>query len=149
MDPLSVAASVAGLISLAGQLVPALYNLGTSVNEASKDAQAAVTEVSGMSIVLQALEKYVAGRSIIRADRLRLITVEHISASLTACVLTYDELDLLLKDLHIESGFRTLEKAVWMLKREKVAELVKRIQNHKLTFTCMLNIIQWYVSAFM
>ena len=52
MDPLSVAASVAGLVSLAGQLVPALYNLGSTLKEANKDAQAAAAEVAGMSVVL-------------------------------------------------------------------------------------------------
>jgi hypothetical protein len=33
MDLLSVAASVAGPVSLAGQLVPTLYNLGLTVKE--------------------------------------------------------------------------------------------------------------------
>lgn len=53
MDPLSVAASVAGLVRVTSQLVPALYNLGLTLKEADADAQAAATEVAAMSIVLQ------------------------------------------------------------------------------------------------
>lgn len=53
MDPLSVAASVAGLVRVTSQLVPALYNLGLTLKEADADAHAAATEVAAMSIVLQ------------------------------------------------------------------------------------------------
>jgi hypothetical protein len=88
MDPLSVAASVVGLISLANQLAPALLNLGSAVKEAKNDAQAAAAEVAGMSIVLQGLQAYIMGRSRANPQRLRLITVEHITASLTACGFT-------------------------------------------------------------
>lgn len=143
MDPLSVAASVAGLVSLAGQLVPALYNLGSAVKEASKDAQAAAAEVAGMSVVLQGLQTYIIGRQRANPQRLRLITVEHITASLTACVLTYSELDEVLKALHADSGLKAWDRAVWFMKRDGIQNLIVRIQNHKSTFSCMLNILQW------
>lgn len=58
-------------------------------------------------------------------------------------MITYSELDVVLKALHVESGLRVWDRAVWFLKQEKVDDLIRRIQNHKLTFTCMLNILQW------
>jgi hypothetical protein len=143
MDPLSVAASVAGLVSLAGELVPALYNLGSAVKEANNDAQAAATEVASMSVVLQGLQTYIIGRTRANPQRLRLITVEHITASLTACVFTYSELDAVLKALHVDSGLKARDRAVWLMKRESVQNLVTRLQNHKMSFNCMLNILQW------
>jgi hypothetical protein len=143
MDPLSVAASVVGLISLANQLAPALLNLGSAVKEAKNDAQAAAAEVTGMCIVLQGLQAYIMGRSRTNPQRLRLITVEHITASLTACVFTYSELDAILRALHTNSGLGVRDHAVWLLKRESIQSLISRIQNHKMTFTCMLNILQW------
>lgn len=112
MDPLSVAASVAGLVSLAGRLVPALYNLSSAVKEANKDAQAAALEVAGMSVVLQGLQTYIIGQSQAAPQRLRLITVEHITASLTACVLTYSELDAVLEALHANLGLQAWDRAV-------------------------------------
>lgn len=143
MDPLSVAASVAGLVSLAGQLVPALYNLGSAVKEANRDAQAAATEVAGMSVVLQGLQGYIIGRERANPRRLQLITVEHITASLTACVFTYSELDAALHALHADSGLKAWDRAVWFVKRDSIQALILRIQNHKMTFSCMLNILQW------
>jgi len=134
---------VVGLISLANQLAPALLNLGSAVKEANNDAQAAASEVAGMSIVLQGLQSYIMGRSRANPQRLRLITVEHITASLTACVFTYSELDATLKALHLDAGLGIRDRAVWLLKRESIQSLVVRIQNHKMTFTCMLNILQW------
>lgn len=120
MDPLSVASSVAGLVSLAGQLVPASYNLGSAVKEANNDAQAAATEVASMSVVLQGLQTYIIGRTRANPHRLRLITVEHITASLTACVFTYSELDAVLKALHVDSGLKAWDRVVWFMKRESV-----------------------------
>ena len=105
MDPLSVAASVAGLISLAGQLVPALYHLASTIKEAQQDALAVTAEVASMSIVLQGLQKYIIGITQANPPRLQMITVEHITASLTACVFTYSELDAVLKALHVDLGF--------------------------------------------
>jgi hypothetical protein len=143
MDPLSVAASVAGLVSLAGQLVPTLYNLGLTVKEANKDAQSAAVEVAAMSVVLQGLQGYIIGRSKANPRRLQLITVEHITASLTACVFTYSELDAALKELHADTGLKAWDRATWFIKRDSIQNLVSKIQDHKLTFSCMLNILQW------
>lgn len=64
MDPLSVAASVAGLVRVTSQLVPALYNLGLTLKEADADAQAAATEVAAMSIVLQVRTRTDLGQAI-------------------------------------------------------------------------------------
>lgn len=136
-------ASVAGLISLAGQLVPTLYTFGSAIKEAKKDAQAAAREVANMSIVLQGLQTYLVGRSRANPQRLRLITVEHITASLTACVFTYSELDAVLKSLRVDSGLKPWDRAVWFMKRDSIQNLVSSLQSHKLTFTCMLNILQW------
>jgi hypothetical protein len=90
MDLLSVAASVAGPVSLAGQLVPTLYNLGLTVKE-----------------------------------------------------VIYSELDAVLKDLHADTGLKAWDRAIWFIKRDSIQDLVLKIQNHKLTFSCMLNILQW------
>ena len=60
--PPSVVASIAGLVSLPGQPVPSLYNLGSAVKEANKDAQTSATEVASMSVVLQGLQTYITGR---------------------------------------------------------------------------------------
>lgn len=120
-----------------------MYDLGSAVKEADKEARDAATEVAGMSIVLQGLQAYIIGRSRANPQRLRLITVEHITASLTACVLTYSELDAVLKSLNVGSELTARDRAVWSVKRESVQKLVSRMQSHKLTFTCMLNILQW------
>jgi hypothetical protein len=143
MDPLSVATSVAGLVRVTAMLVPSLYNLGSTIKEANKDAQAAAAEIAGMSIVLQGLQAYIIGRAHATPQRLCLISVEHITASLTACVLTYSELDKVLNALHVGSGLSAWDRTKWMIKRDSVQELVVRIQNHKSTFTCMLTILQW------
>lgn len=88
MDPLSVAGSVVGLIAAGAQLIPQLYNLSSAIKDAPQQARAAVSELGDITIVLTQLQKYIDGRAQASTQRLNLITVEHITASLTECTLT-------------------------------------------------------------
>lgn len=143
MDPLSVAASVVGLISAGAQLVPMFYNLGSAIKDAPHHAQVAVSELGDITILLIQLQKYIDGRAQASIQRLNLITVEHITASLTDCVITFSELDAVLKSMHVDQGLKAWDRAMWFMKKDEVGSLISRLQNHKSSFTLMLNIIQW------
>jgi hypothetical protein len=143
MEPLSVAGSIVGLISAGAQLAPMFCNLASAVKDAPQQAQAAVSEVNGITMVLKQLQKYIDGTSQASVQRLSLIHVEHVTATLTECVMTYSELDALLKALHVDQGLNAWDRALWLLKRENIEKLVGRLQNHKSTLGLMLQIIQW------
>lgn len=85
MDPLSVASSIVGLIAAGAQLVPQLYNLSSTIKGAPHHAHAAVSALKDITIVLTQLQKYIDGRARASIQRLKLITVEQITASLTEC----------------------------------------------------------------
>jgi hypothetical protein len=143
MDPLSVAGSVVGLISAGAELVPMLYNLASGIKDAPYHANAAVAELGDITTVLAQLQKYIDGRAQASIQRLHLITIEHITATLTECVKTYSKLNAILKSLHVDQGLRAWDRAVWLIKKDEVGQLIGRLQNHKATFGLMLNIIQW------
>ena len=143
MDPLSVAGGVVGLIAAGAQLIPQLYNLSTAIKDAPQQANVAVSELGAITIVLTQLQKYIDGQAQASIQRLNLITVEHITATLTECVMTYSELDAVLKSLHADKGLNAWDRAIWFMKKDEVGQLIGRLQNHKGTFGLMLNIIQW------
>lgn len=146
MDPLTVATGVVGLLTGASKLIQTLHHLGDTIKEARKDASAAAIELSNITVVVGGLQTYVFGQVQASPQRLQLITVEHITATLTGCIVTFSELDTILKSLHTASGMGAWDRTKWLLEKEHVGQLVQRMQNHKLTFTMMLNILQWYES---
>ena len=144
-DPLSVAASVVGLISAGAQMITTLYNISSAMKDAPQLANAAADELANITMVLQRLHQYISGKAHASIQRLSLITVEHITATLTSCVVTYSELDVVLKSLHVDTGLRAWDRGMWYLKKDRVNEIVQRLQNHKSTLGLMLNILQWQV----
>ena len=144
-DPLSVAASIVGLVSAGAQMITILYNVGSAIKDAPDLTRAASNEIADITVVLQQLQAYVMGKARASIQRLNLITVEHITATLTGCVVTYSELDAVLKSLNAETGMRAWDRGMWYLKKDKVNDILLRLQNHKSTLGLMLNILQWYV----
>lgn len=143
MDPLSVASGVVGLLTGATQLIQTLHKLGSTIKEAQKDTNVAAIELSNIQIVVGGLQTYVFGKVKASSQRLQLITVEHITATLTGCIVTVSDLDAALESLHVDTGMRAWDRSKWFVNKDHVVELVQRLQNHKLTFSMMLNILQW------
>lgn len=143
MDPLSVAGSVVGILAAAAQIIPQLYNLGIAIKDAPRVTQAAVLELNDITNILMQLRRYIDGELQASFQRLSLITVESITASLTGCVITYSELDAMLKSLRVGENIRAWNRALWLVKKDSVNALIGRLQNHKSSFSLMLNIIQW------
>lgn len=143
MDGLSVAASVINLITATGQMTTLLYKLSSDIKDAHHITKKVVSELTDTTAALTQLKKYLDGRAKASAQRRSLISVEHITASITSCLLTFSELDALLKSLHVDTGMGAADRAAWVLKKEKVKDLLVRLQNHKATLSLMLNIMQW------
>ena len=123
--------------------MPKLYNLASTIRDAAGHAEAAALELSDLEIVLTQLQNYIDGTAYASTQRLHLISLEHVKATLTQCVKTYSQLHSVLKGLRVNRGFKPLDQAIWLLRKDEVAELVARLQNHKSTFGLMLGILQW------
>ncbi|KAK4955705.1 GTPase activating protein (GAP) for Rho1p [Elasticomyces elasticus] len=141
-EPITVAASVAGLISSASTMIPILYNVGTSIRDAPQLTREVAGELDNITVVLQQLFAYISGKARASIERLNLITVEHITATLTDCVVTYSDLDEVLKSLRVDTGMRAWDRGMWYIKKGRVGEIVQKLQNHKASLGLMLNILQ-------
>ncbi|KAK5734230.1 GTPase activating protein (GAP) for Rho1p [Elasticomyces elasticus] len=141
-EPITVVASVAGLISSASTMIPILYNVGTSIRDAPQLTKEVAGELANITVVLQQLFAYISGKARASIERLNLITVEHITATLTDCVVTYSDLDAVLKSLRVDSGMRAWDRGMWYIKKGRVGEIVQKLQNHKASLGLMLNILQ-------
>lgn len=143
MEPLSIAGSIVGLLAAGAQLVPKFYNLASAFGGATEDAKAAAFELSDLEIVLTQLQQYLNGAAYASTQRLHLISLEHVKATLTQCVKTYSQLNSALLAIRVDCGLKPLDRAIWLLRKDEVAHLVTRLQNHKSTFGLILGILQW------
>lgn len=62
MDPLSLAASVAGLLALAGTVVSAGYKLSSKMSKNADDLTALINEIAGFSGILLGVKAYLESK---------------------------------------------------------------------------------------
>jgi hypothetical protein len=62
------------------------------------------------------------------------------------CVITYSELEAIIDSVHGGTDMGAIDRLKWTLKETEVQDIIQRIQNHKISLTLMLSILQWYIS---
>ncbi|KAH0425952.1 hypothetical protein CcaCcLH18_10656 [Colletotrichum camelliae] len=142
MDPLSVSASVVGLLAAGCKISSALFVVVNSTREAPKSAQSLLWEIADISAALGSLQSFVTGRAQASAERGGLILLEHVLTTLTGCVTTYSDLQFIVDGLKIDEHMGLVDRAKWMMQESSIGVLVGRLQNHKASLTLMLGILQ-------
>src|SRR5436853_414875 len=90
---------------------------------------------------------FVLGASKASRSRASLILVEQVVTTLSACVLTFSELDVFVQALDSEQKMGILDRMKWIIKSNALKELLERLQQHKLSLNLMLTILTWYVNC--
>ena len=142
MDPLSVAASVVGLLG-AGAAVTKFLASVISAGDAPSLAKRVLAEVTDLTAALQHVQQYISGRAQSSTERQSMVLLEHVLTTLTGCVLTFSELQSTLSRLSIDSNMGTYDRMKWIRQQPRIGALVQRLQNHKSSLTLILTILQW------
>ena len=143
MDPLSVSASIIGVLSAAAKVSSVLIPFAQNTKAAPKLAQTVLADINGLSTVLSHLQTYLLGYTTPSKSRASLILVEQVIVTLTECVITFSELEDVLgtsKDMGV------LDRIKWAMKESKISDIQRRLQSDKSSLTLMLTILQWFVT---
>jgi hypothetical protein len=146
MDPLSVTASITGIITAAAQVSTILGQI--------KDApivSSILTEVDHIKLVFHALQNFLDGASAstVTGGRAALIQLEDLAVILTRTVLVFSELEALiypyLKPLPNPTPTSYLSRLTCTteLLEPGFRRLVSQLRSHKKSLTLLLQIIQW------
>jgi hypothetical protein len=145
-DPLSIAASIAGLITTAGYIVAALSAFA-GAPQSARDALQAVREIrllltSASSIIDRISERPPELRALIRLD--------HIAITFASCVLTMSELESLVcgtskEDDELPGSGSVLYRSRWLWIEKRVLRLLLRLESQKSSLSFMLNVFIWFV----
>jgi hypothetical protein len=143
MDPLSVMASVVGLLTAAGNVSSILSAVKSSMKDTPQLVHYVLSEVKEVEISLSAIHRFLLGIASAPRRRTALIQVGELIATLTEAVLTFSELEALVAPLAMQSKISTVQRLQWAWKEDVVSSIMQRLQRHKSSLSLMLNIVQW------
>ena len=143
-DPLSVAASVVGLITAAVQISKTIANIVERSRKAPKECLDARLEVDSIRTILSELQLFVLGASKASRARTSLLLIEQIVTILAACVTTFSDLDVFVDTLDSDEKLGLLDKLRWASKAKALSEIIAKLQMRKSSLTLMLTILTWY-----
>jgi len=145
MDPLSVAASIAGLLTAAGEVGKFLGPYISAAHETPKIAAQVYAEVRATTIILSALQQLSQNLGSVPAKYATLVTLDQVIAVLTDGVLLYSELEASLSSLPSEPpGTKpSLQSRLrWARKEPVFVGVLTRLQGFKGSITLILSILQ-------
>ncbi|CAG8956678.1 hypothetical protein HYFRA_00012222 [Hymenoscyphus fraxineus] len=142
MDPISVTASVVGLLSGAAKIAGVLHKVKSSIVDAPKSLGILLSQINDLSTCLAAVDQFLTGIHSAPTNRFGMIQVDQLVATLTEAVLTFSELELLVTPLGNPSEISIIKRMKWAWKEEIISSIMTRLHRHKFSFSLMLNIIQ-------
>ncbi|KAI0972498.1 Rho GTPase activation protein [Xylaria arbuscula] len=140
-DPLSVAASVIGIISVAAKVSTGLVGVLKKAHNAPSECRQLQLEVDNVQAILRQLQQFLLGTRKAPRSRTSLILVDQVITTLAACVATFSELDTFTEALQSESDLKILDRLRWVSKESELKEILVRIESHKSSLNLMLTIL--------
>jgi len=155
-DPLSIATSVTGLITIAAKVVRISKELFDKVKDAPETMMRVREEVESMQPIFRQMQLLLSGSgSGLNRGNLTMITVHSLMSTLSGCVIVYSRLE---KKVNEVCGFGdpTTASAAWkragvvadrvkwgLWKHEEALFITEDLQRHKMNLVLMLTILSW------
>ncbi|KAF9771574.1 hypothetical protein IL306_010780 [Fusarium sp. DS 682] len=144
-DPLSLAASIAGLISITVEAVKFLSPYVSAAKETPQVAAHVYSEVQSTQVILMGLQSLTKNLASVKVQHAALIGVNQVVTILTDGVLLYSELHTELQSLPAKDGdvkIPLIGRLQWALKESTFITLLNRLQSFKNSMTLVLMILQ-------
>ena len=136
MDPLSVTASIAGVVSLTEIVIRRLFQYVQSVREAKQEISALLRETSNLGGVLRSLEM------LARQFETAQLQTEFQTHHINACCSTLNRLEQLLGNHNpskTQNALKSLKlKLHWPLSKSQAEEFLEELERHKSTLSLAL-----------
>lgn len=142
---MEVAASVVGLLAVGTQVAVILQQFISSSVNAPELAQFLKHEIQDFRFVLLKLQPIVLGSVPLNRSRASLIDIDHLSFTLTGCVCTFSILEKEVDRIKSNGKMDFWDRIKWARTEATFAQLLLRLQSHKLSLTLILTVLTWYV----
>ncbi|KAF5012780.1 hypothetical protein FDECE_1200 [Fusarium decemcellulare] len=136
-DPLSIAASVVGLLAAAGKVYGVLSDFVTSTADAPKSAASTLEAVEHMKFTLSSVQSLIESLDSLAPNRKALIQLDHLSIVITHSVLTISELESI---VCLKDGL--MHRFRWAWSEKRVLGLLPRLESQKNSLALMVAVLQ-------
>ncbi|KAI0024993.1 hypothetical protein F4780DRAFT_488879 [Xylariomycetidae sp. FL0641] len=143
-DPLTIATSVAGLLSLSGSMCSHLSTFVQKVVDAPESTHSLLLAVSEMHMVMSSVSDLIQGLTDCPPGRRAMIQLDHLTLALTRTVITASKIDQFLDRWKISydpTEFRRLNRIRLALAQGKANGLTTRLNNNLTSISLVLNIL--------
>ncbi|KAL8932104.1 MAG: hypothetical protein Q9211_006529 [Gyalolechia sp. 1 TL-2023] len=147
MDPISVSASILGLLGAAAKVTEALTSFVLGVKDAPRLARSVIAEVQDLKICLQRLQELILSETSNARPRKAMIMVDQLCVVLTHTVVTFSELENALGGLKPRNSLLFGNRLKWIAKEPTISKLLLRLQSSKLSLSLVLTTLSWSVST--
>ncbi|KAI9162804.1 hypothetical protein HJFPF1_04396 [Paramyrothecium foliicola] len=141
-DPLSIAASIVGLLTAAGKICNVVSGFIASTAAAPSSAASTLEIVGDMRLTLSAIQDMVESHNSFPSSRKSLIQLDHFTIVITHSVVTISELEALVcQDNDLKHRLK------WAWNEKKILGLLPRLESQKSSLALMMAILQWYAKS--
>ena len=152
MEPISLAASVLGLLEASGKTISFL----TSIADAPNTAANVLTECNALNAIFTQVNDFISDQGQQSTTRKSRITLNFLAAALTGCMTAFLELDRVLRSLGVPMNdsdstnyqFTFLDKLKWKAKEKSIDKILRDMQMHKSSLNFMVLIYLRSVAAY-
>ncbi|KAN0117584.1 hypothetical protein V8E51_003561 [Hyaloscypha variabilis] len=141
MDPLSVTASIVGLILSVAQVTSGVSIIQCVLSDAARIDQL-LSQITEIETCLSTIQKFLDNIRLASRERMVFIKVEHLVATLTQAVLTFSELEALVKKTVAGPRNALILRINWTRRQNRLANIMLRLESHKSALSLMLSIVQ-------
>ncbi|KAL8935299.1 MAG: hypothetical protein Q9216_005498 [Gyalolechia sp. 2 TL-2023] len=138
MDPISVSASILGILGAAAKVSEVLTSFIHGVKDAPRLARNVIAEVEDLSLCLQRLQDLILSERSTATPRKSMIMVDQLCVVLTHTVMTFSELEDTLEGLKPRSSLLFSNRLKWIAKEPTISKLLQRLQSSKLSLNLVL-----------
>jgi hypothetical protein len=143
-DPLSIAASVTGLLSVAGKTCTIISGFISSVADVPNSARTALAAVEEMRMVLTSVRQVMDRLSRLPRNRKEMIHVRHLVITFRESIRSFSELEAIVNPAAGADGRSSKwDRLKWILEEEKILHSVQRLELHKTSLSVIISILQW------
>lgn len=143
MDPLSVLASVTGILNVAAKVTQVLSDFIQKEQGAPTSFRNIIAEVSALSVCLAQLAPILQGTEQAPRSRKAAISVGQVVVVDTSCVLTLSELEKILDTFKLDQPMSTPNKIRWARTEPTIVGILDRIRASKGSLNLILTILIW------
>ena len=147
-EPLSVAASIVGLIAVTVKVSKVLSDICSKTFRAPKECRNLRDDVNNVHGILSQLQMLVTGQDQLPKSRTSLIMVDQIIGTLASCVRVFSELHLFVEKLEMERRTGILSQLRWVMKEKEMKAMRDCLQTNISLLGFMVVILTWQVSSY-